>query len=379
MGEPGSPFLLFFLGHSEQLPEPRARICKAGIPRALLPSPPEMPEMNPDRGSKGPSLMALMALMDRKTPFGIDVSKDHLDVAGTASDPAPFRVPNTDAGHAEVIARLKPHAPEGVVMEATGPYHLPVAAALAEAGLPVMVINPRQARDFARATGHLAKTDRIDAGVLAQFGQVSGLSPRPLPDAPTRELSARLVRRRQLVEMLTAERNRFGVASQSVRKGIQEHITFLKKELAALDDDLGSFLKAHGLWQEQIQILQSVPGVGPVLARTLIGELPELGRLDRGRIAALVGVAPLNRDSGRREGKRQVWGGRGNVRAVLYMAALVATKHNPVIRAFYQKLLGAGKAKKVALVACMRKLLVILNAMIKSKEHWNPSLPHLPS
>lgn len=306
--------------------------------------------------------------------FGIDVSKDHLDLAGSEAGAAVVRVPNTPAGHAELIDRLGPLAPGCVVLEATGPYHVPLVAALVEAGLPVVVVNPRQARDFAKACGQLAKTDRIDAGLLARFGAACGLTPRPLPDAPARELAARLVRRRQVVEMLTAERNRFLVAPKAVRTGIQEHITFLKEELSGLDDDLDAFLKEHGVWREQAEILQSVPGVGPVVARTLIAELPELGTLDRARIAALVGVAPLNRDSGRFQGRRQVWGGRGAVRAALYMAALVAAKHNPVIRSFYERLLAAGKAKKVALVACMRKLLVILNAMTNSKQRWNPSL-----
>lgn len=311
--------------------------------------------------------------------FGIDVSKDHLDLAGVSPSFAPLRVPNTEAGHAELAAHLKPLSPECVVLEATGPYHREVTAALAEAGLPVVVVNPRQARDFAKATGHLAKTDRLDARVLAQFGQACGLSPRPLPDAPTRELSARLARRRQIVEMLTAERNRFKVAPKAVRKGIQDHITFLKGDLADLDDGLDQFLKEHDLWKESVELLRSVPGVGPVVSRTLLAELPELGTLTRQQIAALVGVAPLNRDSGRFQGRRQVWGGRAVVRAALYMAALVAKQHNPVIREFHRKLLKAGKAKKVALVACMRKLLIILNAMMKSKQAWDPALAHLPS
>jgi transposase len=311
--------------------------------------------------------------------FGIDVSKDHLDLAGLCAAFPPVRVPNTDAGHADLITRLKPLAPACVVLEATGSYHRSVAVALAEAGLPVVVVNPRQARDFAKATGHLAKTDRLDALALARFGQACGLSPRPLPDAPTRELSARLTRRRQIVEMITAERNRFAVAPKTVRPGIQEHLVFLKKELADLDGGLDEFLKAHDLWKEQVEILQSVPGVGPVVTRTLLGELPELGTLTRRQIAALVGVAPLNRDSGRFQGRRQVWGGRATVRAMLYMAALVAKRHNPVIRTFYDRLLQSGKPGQVALVACMRKLLVILNAMMKSKQQWDPSLSCLTS
>lgn len=306
------------------------------------------------------------------TTFGIDVSKDYLDVADAAS--AAFRVPNDAAGHQELIARLKPLSVEGVILEATGSYHLAVACALAEAGLPVAVVNPRQARDFAKSQGRLAKTDRIDARVLAQFGLAVALKPRPLPDAPAQELSARLTRRRQLTEMLVAERNRFAVAPQAIRKGIQEHIAFLKKELTDLDEDLEAFLKEREVWKEAVEILQSVPGVGPVVSKTLIAELPELGTLSRKGIAALAGVAPLNRDSGRFRGKRQVWGGRAVVRSALYMAALTAVRHNPVLRAYYEKLVQAGKAKKVALVACMRKLLVILNAMMKSKQTWNPSL-----
>jgi transposase len=305
---------------------------------------------------------------------GIDISKDHLDLASSTSEIVPFRVANTDTGHAELIARLEPHSVECVVLEATGPYHVAVASALTAAGLPVVVVNPRQARDFAKACGQLAKTDRIDAAILARFGAACGLKPRPLPDAPTQELAAHLTRRRQIVEMMTAERNRFAVATKTIRKSIQAHLTFLKGELSDLDADLDAFLKEHDIWREQVELLRSVPGVGPVLAKTLIGELPELGTLTRQQIAALVGVAPLNRDSGRSQGKRLVWGGRAAVRAVLYMAALVASRRNPVIQDAYQRLLKAGKAKKVALVACMRKLLVILNAIMKSKQSWNPAL-----
>jgi transposase len=307
---------------------------------------------------------------------GIDVSKAHLDVAIYPVDPgarAPFQESNTPEGCEALIARLKPEAPACILLEATGSYHLLVTAALAEAGLPVRVVNPRQVRDFAKATGQLAKTDRIDAAVLAQFAHACDLKPRPLPDAPTQALSDRLTRRRQLLEMLTAERNRFAVATKTIKKSIQEHIVFLKQELKTLDEEMETFLKEHDLWQEQIERLQSVPGVGPVLARTLLAELPELGSLDRGAIAALVGVAPLCRDSGKYRGTRHVWGGRAVVRTTLYMAALVASRYNPVIRAFYETLLKAGKAKKVALVACMRKLLVILNALMKSKQPWNPS------
>ena len=255
-------------------------------------------------------------------------------------------------------------------MEATGGRQLPVAAALATAGLAVAVVNPRQVRDFARAIGQLAKTDALDAQLLARFAEVVQPTPRPLPDAQAQELSALLARRRQLVGMRTAERNRLDTALPAVRPRIQAHIAWLDDELAALDHDLRDAVQASPLWRERENLLRSVPGVGPTTALTLLAEVPELGHLDRKAIAALVGVAPLACESGTLRGRRVVWGGRARVRAALYMAALVATRHNPTIRAFYQRLCAAGKPKKVALTACMHKLLLILNAILRHHTPW---------
>jgi transposase len=248
---------------------------------------------------------------------------------------------------------------------------MPVAAALAAAGVPVAVVNPRQVRDFAKATGTLAKTDRIDAEILARFAQAIRPPVRPLPDAQTQELQALTARRRQLVEMITAESNRLHSSrSPAVQTGIRAHVDWLRDQVGDVDQDLDRAVKASPIWHVKDNLLQSVPGVGRVLARTLLTELPELGQLNRKQIAALVGVAPLNRDSGTLRGQRKVWGGRAQVRAVLYMNALVATRHNPVIRRYYQRLLAHGKPKKVALTACMRKLLVILNVIIRDGSPW---------
>jgi transposase len=272
------------------------------------------------------------------------------------------------------VTRLQALAPALVVVEATGGLESPLVAALAAAGVPVVVINPRQARDFAKATGQLAKTDAIDAAVLAHFAEAVRPTPRPLPDAATQELRAFLGRRRQLVDMLTTERTRYPRAPASIQAAIQEHITWLEQQVARLDRDLDQRLQASPVWRATDTLLRSVPGVGPVLSRTFLAQVPELGTLNRQKIAAIVGVAPFNRDSGTLRGKRTIWGGRAPVRAVLYMATLVATRHNPVIQTFYRRLLAAGKAKKVALTACMRKLLTILNAMVKSQTPWQPLL-----
>ena len=304
---------------------------------------------------------------------GIDVSKDYLDVAVRPTGQQ-WRMGNTEEGRDQLVERLQGLSPVLVVLEATGSLEVPVAAALGTADLPVAVVNPRQVRDFARATGKLAKTDKLDAQVLALFAERVRPVPRPLPNLQSRELSALLARRRQLVAMLTTERNRLGTALPNVRPGIQEHIAWLESKLGELSDRMSQLLRESPLWRETEDLLRGVPGVGPVLSTTLLAELPELGTLDRRQIAALVGVAPLNRDSGTLRGKRTVWGGRAKVRAVLYMAALVASRFNPVIRAFYQRLLAAGKPKKVALTACMRKLLTILNAILKHRTPWNPDL-----
>jgi transposase len=238
------------------------------------------------------------------------------------------------------------------------------------------MVNPRQVRDFARATGRLAKTDRLDAQVLAHFATAVRPTPYLLPDAQTQELTALLTRRHQVVEMLTAEKNRLRTARESVHRRVQDHIRWLEQELADLDDDLEHTLRESPLWREKDNLLRGVPGIGRVVSITLLADLPELGTLSRHQIAALVGVAPLNRDSGRFRGKRMVWGGRARVRAALYMAALTASQHNPIIKAFYHRLCGAGKARKVALTACMRKLLIILNSMVKHQQTWNPDIQH---
>jgi transposase len=314
-----------------------------------------------------------MAPPQAPVTVGIDVAKARLDVAVRPSGEA-WPAPNDAAGVAALAARLAGLAPALVVLEATGGLERLAAAELAAAGLPVAVVNPRQVRAFARAVGQLAKTDALDAALLARFGEAVRPPPRPLPDAAQQELAALLARRRQVVVMLTAERQRLAAAGAAVRRRVQAHVDWLARELAALDDDLGQTLRASPAWRAKEDLLRSVPGVGPVVALTLLAELPELGHLDRKRLAALVGVAPLNADSGTRRGKRLVWGGRGRVRAALYMAALTASRYNPVLRAFYQRLLRAGKAKKVALTACMHKLLRILNAIVHAASPWaNPA------
>jgi transposase len=301
---------------------------------------------------------------------GIDVAKAALDVAVHPAGEE-RHLTNDAAGIAEVVGWLQGLRPWLIVLEATGGYETPLVAELGIASLPVAVVNPRQVRDFARASGRLAKTDRLDAQVLAHFGQALRPTPRPLPDAAAQALAALVERRRQIVAMRTAEENRLGATRVAlVRTRIQAHLQWLESDLRELDDDLRQRLRASPLWREQDELLRSVPGIGPILSLTLLAELPELGRLSHGQIAALVGVAPLNRDSGTLRGRRAVWGGRAAVRTVLYMGTLRATRCNPVILAFYQRLLEAGKPKKVALVACMHKLLTILNAMVKHQAPW---------
>lgn len=303
---------------------------------------------------------------------GIDVSKAQLDVFVRPSGET-LAVANDEAGIAQLVARLAEPPPTLVVLEATGGYEAPVVAALALGSLPVAVVNPRQVRDFAKATGVLAKTDRLDAAVLARFAEAVKPEPRPLDDEQTVELQALLARRRQILDMLTAETNRMHACrSARLRKHIYEHVSWLRRQVKDIDQDLETRLRESPVWREKDDLLRSVPGVGPVLSRTLLAELPELGTLGRGQIAALVGVAPLNRDSGTMRGRRSIWGGRASVRAPLYMAAMVATKHNPMLRATYQRLVAAGKAKKVALVACMRKLIVLLNALLRDRKPWLP-------
>ena len=305
---------------------------------------------------------------------GIDVAKAELVVSLLPSAER-FTVDNEERGVRTLVERLRSDTPTLIVLEATGGYELLAVAALAAAALPVVVVNPRQVRDFAKATGQLAKTDRIDADILARFADVVRPAVRAIPDAEAQELEALLTRRRQLLAMLQAERNRtgqvFGKGKRVVKKSLKNHIRYLERELRMTDTDLGEMIKASPVWRERDALLQSVPGVGPVLSRTLLADLPELGRLSRREIAKLVGVAPLSRDSGTMRGRRFVQGGRATVRAVLYMATLVATQRNAVIRTFYLRLIAAGKPKKLALVACMRKLLTILNVMVRTAQPWS--------
>ena len=308
--------------------------------------------------------------MSSQVFVGIDVAKAQLDIALRPSGER-WAVTNDDAGIAALVTRLQAIAPQLIVLEATGTYQRAAVAALAVAGLPVAVVNPRQARDFAKATGQLAKTDALDARALAHFAEAVRPMPRPLPDTQADELRALLARRRQLVTMRTAEQNRLGSALPRLQPDIQAHIAWLNTRLTTLDDDLDTTLRASPVWQEREELLRSVPGIGPVCARTLLLDLPELGTLSRQRLAALVGVAPLNRDSGTLRGSRTTWGGRAHVRATLYMSTLVAVRYNPLLKAFYERLRAAGKAAKVALTACMRKLLTILNAMMKHTPHGN--------
>ena len=308
---------------------------------------------------------------DSRIFVGIDVSKDRLDVADRPAGEV-WQVSYDSRGISDLVERLGELSPYLVVLEATGGLELTLTGELAAVGLPVAVVNPRHVRDFARAAGKLAKTDALDAQVLAHFAEAMQPEPRPLPDASAQEFRAMVTRRRQLVEMITAEKNRFRTATHRVRPQVQGHIRWLEESLEGLDKDLGDLIRSSPLWRAKEKVPRSTPGVGPVLSMTLLSDLPELGVLNRGEIAALVGVAPFNRDSGTLRGKRKVWGGRGQVRAALYMAALVATRYNPVLREFYQRLCAAGKPKKVALTACMRKLLTILNTMVRDHRHWNP-------
>lgn len=303
---------------------------------------------------------------------GIDVSKDWLDVA-VCGQPEVVRVSNDVSAITGLVEQLCECWPERVVLESTGGWERSLVRALCEHALPVVVINPRQVREFARATGRLAKTDRIDAQVLARFASVLKPEPRKMKDEAESELTALVRRRQQVRELLTMEQNRKRLApTATVLASLKRTIGNLKQELAELDAAIDQMVKTSPAWRAGSRLYQSVPGVGPRLAATLLAELPELGRLNRKEVAALIGVAPLNWDSGIFRGKRAIWGGRSQVRGPLYMAALVASNHNPVLRPFYQRLLGSGKAKKVALVACMRKLLTILNAMAATSTPWQP-------
>jgi len=308
------------------------------------------------------------------TCVGVDVSKDRLDVHLRPSNEA-FAVTRDGKGLENLIERLSALDVSLIVLEATGGFETMVAAALASAGLPLAVVNPRQIRDFARALGKLAKTDAIDAEVIALFAERIGPQARPLASPQAQKLGELVARRRQIVEMIGMEANRRrSVADRRLAKKIDRHLAFLEKELADIHADIDADVRASPVWRETEELLTSVPGIGPTTARTLIAELPELGALDRRKLAALVGVAPFNRDSGAWRGKRMIGGGRTGVRNALYMAALVATRHNPIIKETYLRLIKRGRPKKVALVACLRKLLTILNALIAKRQTWNPNI-----
>lgn len=302
--------------------------------------------------------------------IGIDVSKDQLDVAIRPSEER-AQFANHDDGIDQLIQRIQPLRPTLIVLEATGSYHRLLLSRLVAGGLPTIAINPRQARDFARAMGRLAKTDAIDADVLAEFGEKIRPELRSITDEATQQLEAACTRRRQLVGMLTAEKNRLHSSLSSVRSQIKKHIQWLEKHIEELESDLDRQIRSSPAWRDKDDLLRSCKGIGPTTSHTMLACLPELGQLTRHQIAALVGVAPFNQDTGKYRGRRHVQGGRSDVRSVLYMATLAAIRHNPVIRNFHQRLITAGKYKKVAITACMRKLLVILNAMVRHNKPWS--------
>lgn len=302
--------------------------------------------------------------------IGVDVSKANLDVASWTNNEYK-RFQNDPTGIQELIGWLKILQPELIVLEATGGLELPLVAELAYEKMPVAVVNPRRIREFARSIGQLAKTDKLDARVIAHFGAATHPEARKLPTNDEEKLTALITRRRQIIEMLTAEKNRLHSARFSMKERIETHLFWLETELRGLDKEITKFIHQSPIWKEKDKLLRSVPGVGPVTSATILAMLPELGTLNRKKIAALVGVAPVNKDSGKRQKKRRVYGGRAAVRSVLYMAALSASKHNPRIKAFYYHLIQMGKEKKVALTACMRKLLVILNAIIRVNQNYD--------
>jgi transposase len=309
--------------------------------------------------------------------IGIDISKASVDVAVHESKEH-WTFTNDENGLKKLANLMRKLSPSLIVMESTGSYEVAAAYELNARGFPVAVVNPRHIRDFARSTGLLAKTDVLDARVIARFAATIKPAPRVLPDEDTRHLAAIMSRRRQVVTMLTAEKNRLGQANHIVKERIQQHISWLEQELDDLNKESGSMIETNAEWKEKSDIMQSVPGVGPNLALTLLSDLPELGNLNRKQIAALCGLAPFNRDSGQMRGKRSIWGGRSSVRTAVYMAAFSAVRWNPLLKEFYQRLVDAGKRRKVALVACMRKLLCILNAMLKNRTIWNAQIIHPP-
>lgn len=308
-------------------------------------------------------------MSDVKRVIGIDVAKEKLDIASRPEKES-WTIANREEKLSSLVDKFVKISPDLIVLEATGGLEIPVASALGAAGLPVVIINPRQIRDFAKATGKLAKTDRIDADIIAHFGESIKPEIRPLKDEQTQELAEILTRRRQLVDMLTAEKNRLPTVRTKIKKDIEKHIKWLEKRIKDCEGDLEKRIKHSPIWRKQDEIVKSVPGVGPVLSLALLTGLPELGKLENRKISALVGVAPFNRDSGKYKGTRAIWGGRANVRSVLYMATLVAVRFNPVIKQFHDRLINAGKKPKVAIVASMRKLIIILNAMVKNGTTW---------
>ncbi|MGE5358114.1 MAG: IS110 family transposase [Bacteroidales bacterium] len=303
------------------------------------------------------------------TYVGIDVAKNHLDVSVLPTSHR-WRADYTDAGVVALVTQLQALAPRVIVIEASGGYEAVVATALAAAALPVAVVNPRQVRDFAKAIGRLAKNDRIDADVLALFGERVQPDIRALPDPAVQHLAALVTRRRQLIEMLTAERHRLVLAAGAVRTSVQRHIRWLERQVKDSDDDILRAIQSSPAWRVQDDLLRTVPGIAHRVSAAMLAHIPELGRLSRRKIAALVGVAPFDDDSGKHRGRRHIRGGRAAARQALYMATLVATRHNPVIRRHYEHLRVVGKEKKLALVACMRKLLTIINAMMKHQQSW---------
>lgn len=307
--------------------------------------------------------------MDSKSYVGIDVAKDHLDIA-LRPEGKTWTIQNNEEEIKELGAQIQEINPDLIVMEATGGFEINVASKLALIGLPVAVVNPRQVRDFAKSTGKLAKTDTLDAQVLAHFAEAVHPEPRYLSDEQSRLLKALIVRRRQIIEMCVSEKNRLRLCNKATQEGIIDHIAWLEESLKNLDEELAKAIQASPIWRDKDKLLKSVPGIGKITSSVLLASLPELGTLDRKKIAALAGVAPFNRDSGTMRGRRTIWGGRAHVRCALYMAALSASRTNPVIKVFYDRLIKAGKTPKVALTACMRKLLVIINSMIRYSTSW---------
>jgi len=312
-----------------------------------------------------------MTTTKREIFIGIDISKTQMDVAIWDNEET-WEFENEAAGWQELVEKAKELNPSLMVVEASGGIEQPVVAELYLEKLPVAIVNPTRVRNFARSTGQLAKTDKLDARLIAHFAQAVRPKVRPLRTAEQEHLNALVTRRRQVVQILTAEKNRRSTTHSTLRKRLQQHIEWLNAELEGLDEEIEQYIQESPSWRKNAALLRSVPGVGPVTASTLLAALPELGTRNRQQIAALVGVAPLNKDSGKMRGKRRVFGGRAPVRRALYMATLVATRVNPVIRSFYEHLLAQGKEKKVALTACMRKLLVILNSMIRNQQTWSP-------